>query len=71
MCGGFDSLQIPLPGNPKGFKRELKNIMLKNAVFQQAEKEVAVMDAGSGTGTASPLIGGSASDVPLWQPTLC
>ena len=34
-------------------------------------KEVAVMDAGSSsTGSASPLICGNASDVPLWRPTL-
>jgi hypothetical protein len=34
-----------------------------------SEKEVAVMDAGSSsTGTASPLLCGNASDVPLWRP---
>ena len=24
MCGGFDTLQVPLPGTPKAYKRDLE-----------------------------------------------
>jgi hypothetical protein len=30
MCGAFDSLQFPPPGNPQGFRRELKTSLQKD-----------------------------------------
>jgi hypothetical protein len=49
---------------------ERNKMMMYGAFPKSCSKEVAVMDAGSSTGAASPLICGTASDVPLWRPTL-
>ena len=38
MCGEFDSLQHPPPGNPEDFRRVLGTGLLKNTVFQQTEQ---------------------------------
>ncbi len=38
MRGGFDTLQLPPPGNTQYFRRELKTGLLKNNVFQQTER---------------------------------